>query len=352
MAVKKDTSKIKQIAEALGLSPATVSVVLNGRGDSIRISKKTQQKVWNEAKKVGYSPNIYARRLRMGASVQPTYVIAAFWNVTYYVDEMLGTLTREIMQKEEELGISIELVIQPYMEGRLSEEGQKINANRYSGAIIFGASNKDLDFLAGQTFNIPVILCNREIAGFNSVMNADYHAGELCAEHFSGRGLKTAGVIGADSSNRAAAERCRGFLSKCKELGIKVNKRMVIEENARTTSAGYTAMTKFLSGKTYPDGLFLLYDTAAAGVLQAIRGHGIRVPDDMEIVAYGDTVVLHYLSPTITSLRVSTSVLMESMIDILIRHLKDEKTNAEAVREEPQFVYRQSSPAPDNQVSE
>ena len=44
MAVKKDTSKIKQIAEALGLSPATVSVVLNGRGDSIRISKKTQQK--------------------------------------------------------------------------------------------------------------------------------------------------------------------------------------------------------------------------------------------------------------------------------------------------------------------
>lgn len=127
---------------------------------------------------------------------------------------------------------------------------------------------------------------------------------------------------------------------------------MVIEENARTTSAGYTAMTKLLSGKTYPDGLFLLYDTAAAGVLQAIGEHGIRVPDDMEIVAYGDTVVLHYLSPTITSLRVSTSVLMESMIDILIRHLKDEKTNAEAVREEPQFVYRQSSPAPDNQVPE
>ena len=225
MAVKKDTSKIKQIAEALGLSPATVSVVLNGRGDSIRISKKTQQKVWDEAKKAGYTPNIYARRLRMGASVQPTYVIAAFWNVTYYVDEMLGTLTREIMQKEEELGISIELVIQPYMEGRLSEEGQKINANRYSGAIIFGASNRDLDFLAGQTFNIPVILCNREIAGFSSVMNADYHAGELCAEHFSRRGLKTAGVIGADPSNRAAAERCRGFLTKCKELGIKVNKR-------------------------------------------------------------------------------------------------------------------------------
>ena len=125
-------------------------------------------------------------------------------------------------------------------------------------------------------------------------------------------------MIGADPSNRAAAERCRGFLTKCKELGIKVNKRLVIEENARTTSAGYTAMTKLLSGKIYPDGLFLLYDTAAAGVLQAIREHGIRVPDEMEIVAYGDTVVLHYLSPTITSLRVSTSVLMESMIDILI----------------------------------
>lgn len=63
---KKQASKmqIKDIADKLGLSVSTVSVVLNGRGDQVRISKETQKKVLNAAKEINYQPNIYARRLR------------------------------------------------------------------------------------------------------------------------------------------------------------------------------------------------------------------------------------------------------------------------------------------------
>ena len=63
---KKQASKmqIKNIADKLGLSVSTVSVVLNGRGDQVRISKETQKKVLNAAKEINYQPNIYARRLR------------------------------------------------------------------------------------------------------------------------------------------------------------------------------------------------------------------------------------------------------------------------------------------------
>ena len=78
---KKQASKmqIKNIADKLGLSVSTVSVVLNGRGDQVRISKETQKKVLNAAKEINYQPNIYARRLRQAANEEAPYVLALFW---------------------------------------------------------------------------------------------------------------------------------------------------------------------------------------------------------------------------------------------------------------------------------
>ena len=78
---KKQASKIQVglLRINFGLSVSTVSVVLNGRGDQVRISKETQKKVLNAAKEINYQPNIYARRLRQAANEEAPYVLALFW---------------------------------------------------------------------------------------------------------------------------------------------------------------------------------------------------------------------------------------------------------------------------------
>ena len=342
--MKKDNSKIKQIADSLGLSVATVSVVLNGRGDTVRISKKTQKKVWDEAKKFNYTPNIYARRLRTGIGSENTYVIAAFWNVTYYMNEMLAALTRAVMDQEEERSINIELVVVPYTGGMISEEADKISANRYSGILVFGPSGNDVDFFKNNEFNIPVVLCNRRIDGYSSVIIDDFLAGEMCAIHFHERGIKTAGILGVDPDNLPATHRCQGFLDKARELDITVKKSWIINDNSRNTSSGYSCMNRMLDSSGYPEGLYVMYDTVIAGVLQAMKEHGLKSPDDIEIVTYGDNVVLHYLSPTITTIRVPTSQLVVSMLTLLIDVL--EGKGETIIKEDPTMVYRESSPAP------
>lgn len=336
--MKKDNSKIKQIADTLGLSVATVSVVLNGRGDSVRISQKTQKKVWDEAKKINYTPNIYARRLRTGIGSENTYVIAAFWNVTYYLNEMLAALTRAVMDQEEERKINIELVVVPFTGGMISEEADKISANRYSGIFVFGPSNSDTEFFRTHEFNIPVMLCNRRIDGYSSVIIDDYMAGELCAQHFHNRGIKNAGILGVDPDNSAATHRCQGFLDKAKELDITVKKSWIINDNSRNTSSGYNSMNRMLDGVSYPEGLYVMYDTVVAGVLQSMKEHGLKSPDDIELVSYGDNVVLHYLSPTITTIRVPTSQMVGSMLTLLIDVLEG-KEEPEIIKEEPSIVY-------------
>ena len=83
MNIKKETAtvQIRQIAERLQLSPGTVSIVLNGRGDSMRISKATQQRVQAMAKEMNYQPNMNARRLRQAAGEKASYIIGVmiFW---------------------------------------------------------------------------------------------------------------------------------------------------------------------------------------------------------------------------------------------------------------------------------
>ena len=79
--------KIKEIAEKLSLSVGTVSIVLNGRGDAMRISKETQERVRTVAQEMNYQPNIFARRLRNAGNGMPERV---------YID----TSRKKLIQKD------------------------------------------------------------------------------------------------------------------------------------------------------------------------------------------------------------------------------------------------------------
>ena len=338
--------QIKMIAEALNLSPTTVSFVLNGHGDAMRISKKTQKRVNDEAVKYHYRPNIYARRLRTGTDSIPPYVIAAYWNTDDYVDEMLGALVRSVQKFEKENQVSLELVVQPYSGGHLCDFQDSFTSNRYSGIIFFGMTQKDLQFMGEHRFNLPIVICNRQIEPYSCVLNSDVEAGRMCAEHFCKRGIRSVGILGVDPSRPSSLSRRNGFLEAAKKYGIEVKPEWLIQDPRRTTKGGYDTAMRVLQREDRPNALFIMYDTALAGVLDACRELRLSIPRDLEIVSYGDNVVLHFVSPSITSLSVPKSRPAEAAISILVREFNKETSEPEIVCCKPQFCYRESSPAP------
>lgn len=342
----ESTSQIKKIAEMLGLSPATVSVVLNGRGDAMRISKKTQERVREKANEFNYRPNIYARRLRTGAGGVPSYVIAGFWNVGYYVDEMIGSLVRSISEYERTHHVSLELVVQPYDGGHLSELKESITSNRYSGIIIFGLKKEDIRFLCENKFEIPLVTCNRKTDFYSCVLNSDYESGLMCAEHFYRKNRMRVGIVGTDPENEAASNRLRGFLDGAEKYGITVKPEWIGTEVRRNHFGGYDCAKAVLDRNERPDALVLMYDTMSSGVLQACKELHISVPDELEIVTHGDNVVLRYLTPTITALRVDTNEPTAQAISMLISQFKGEEEPGRITYCKPEFIYRESSSAP------
>ena len=347
---KNELPQIKEIADALNLSPTTVSFVLNGHGDKMRIAKKTQERVRQEAQKRNYRPNIYARRLRTRAGGLPDYVIACFWNVNLYVDEVIGSLIRSVHGFEETNDIDLELIIQPYTGGRLSEFKERISADRYSGIIFMGLQEEDIAFLEEQKFKIPIVVNNRHMEHYACMMNDDFQSGTRVAKHFYDKGITKVGIVLSDSGNRAASRRMEGFMSAVEEYGMTVRKEWIVGGELKGTEGGYTSAMKALDRADRPDGVFCMYGTGAAGVLRACE---IRVPQDMEIVAYGDVSGLKYTRPSVSVIHVPVFRHTEATLKLLIHVIESTEVPVAEVEEawrevlcEPEFIYRESSPAP------
>ncbi len=350
---KNELPQIKEIADALNLSPTTVSFVLNGYGDKMRIAKKTQERVRQEAQKRNYRPNIYARRLRTRAGGLPDYVIACFWNVNLYVDEIIGSLIRSVHGFEETNDIDLELIIQPYTGGRLSEFKERISADRYSGIIFMGLQEEDMAFLEEQRFRIPIVVNNRHMEHYPCMMNDDFQSGIRVAKHFYDKGIMKVGVLLHDSGSYAASRRMEGFMSAARQYGMTVLDEWVVECRLKGTEGGYTSAMQALDQADRPEGLFCMYGTGAAGVLRACEELEIRVPQDMEVVAYGDVSGLKYTRPSVSVIHVPVFRHTEATLKLLIHVIECMEVSATREEEawpevlcEPEFLYRESSPAP------
>ncbi len=298
----KTAVNIKQIADRLHLSSGTVSIVLNGHGEQFRISKQTQKRVREMAKEMNYQPNIYARRFRKTAAAETPLIIAIFWRTEFLVD-LAGLFLQGLYQTIQEEGFNIELVIQPYNFGKLEKYKSFISSHRFNGAIIGGISDEDQAFLEQSDFNIPIVLIGRKTQKYNSVMIDDYDAGASCASLFHGRKHKTAGLVGTDNKSKSAQLIELGFIETCCKKNIQINEQWVFYCKQRDFQSGYDAAIQILSQQEKPSALFVMDNRNAGGVFMALRTLGFHVPEDMEILVYGENEYFSYSNPTISSIQ-------------------------------------------------
>lgn len=316
MRKESSTVQIKQIAERLGLSAGTVSIVLNGRGDEMRISKATQKRVLDMAKELHYKPNIYARRLRGAANEKTPYVIALFWT-SDYMNEYLGRFVKSLYDTAKEKNITVEIVIRLYDFGRLADEKTHMSSSHYSGIIIGGLADRDIEFLEENEFDIPIVVMNRDTRKHSCVFVDDYETGHKCADLFYARGHKRAGLIQMARKRKAISIRTMGYTEGCREYGIEIRPEWIADARNYDFSSGYSAALQIFEQEEYPTALLVINSVLCGGVLLALRELKRKVPRDVEIVACGDNSLLQYTFPTVTSLRVPIEEIAASTLELL-----------------------------------
>lgn len=314
---------IKDVAKLSGVSPSTVSIILNGNSAKRKISEKTQKKVMDAVKKLNYHPNILARKLRdQNTRSNPT--IALYWSSNIRVN-IISRFLRGLQHKIIKSNYNFNIVICPYKNDFIHLEKGINNNNMFDAAIIANVSTLDMTYLNEITPKLPIILFNRLSDKYSSVNVNNYNMGEKAANLLIEKKHKNTSAILTKSLNNAMDDRNKGFIETCNINNIKIASEHILDAD-NSLKGGVIATKKLLELQSIPKALFCNSDSIALGALHVFNKEGIRVPEDVEIIAIGmnDSEHTEFSTPPVTIVDIPIEKMAGKCIE-LISDMLDQK---------------------------
>lgn len=345
-------SNIKLIARELNLSVGTVSIVLNGRGDEMRISQATQKRIQDYAKDINYRPNIYAKRLRKAQKNRNAPIIAVFWPAAFH-SSLIGRFLIGVQSFRDTDKRNVEIMMQPYRYNEISEEAEYISSSYYSGAIFLGLSELDTSFVHRNTFDIPIVLFNRTSEKYSSVCVDDFENGVKAADLLYKRGHSKIALITYGTASRASVLKRSGFLTATLERGLMIERNQIIDGDM-TYEGGHQAVSQLFDacGSNLPTAVFIQESVMAVGALPVFKERGIEVPRDMEVLSYGDNQQDAYMIPSLTSLHMPVEEMSYDCLRILFELLDGDPKKKITSMHSTSFVFRESCGGFDSRFGE
>ena len=341
MAKRKQPVSVKEIAEAVGVSPSTVSMVLNDKAGEFRIAESTSERIVQTASELGYHP---ANRVKRKKRSFNKMLVCLFCPTNF---DKGPSFYAGIHQYFEELNLKYETILFPYELGRLRDKMAFISKDFISGAIMMALTEEDIAFLEHTKFDIPIVLFNRTAKGYCSVLTDDYTVGHSAMEQFIKRGHTSFGIISPDYSSRALSLRSTGYWDKLRSSGLETQGAYVapVAYGNDSDTGGYAAAQELLHSARLPMGLFVPSDNMIGGVIRCFREQGLKVPGDLDIISYGDKPVNEFVSPTITSFVPPTVTMSYNCAQLLHRFVEAGVWSDQVkLSFEAKCVYRESCP--------
>lgn len=312
---------ITELSRELGLSIATISSVLNNRHKERRISEKTVSRVQEAARKIGYMPNISARRLRAYGSAGHPSIIAILSSyqaplpLISHTIAGLQKVSREKLFQELNYTITVDM----FQAGKLSDIPGLLDGSRFNAAIIANTVPEDDEFLKNNPLQIPTVFIGRDIPGNSSVREMADMTGKQAADILFSTQSRNMAVVRASLMTQTTLARLDGFIEDARRLTGKDPVQIVCD--GFTEKDGWEATRTYLQENARFDGLYAITDSLAVGAYHAIKQQSMRIPEDVTIIGTGDYSVSPYLDPPLSTFTRSQYNMHEEAARLLLRHL-------------------------------
>ena len=313
---------VQDIAEAANVSIGTVSTVLQNRHVERRIPLQTVTRIRETAAALGYLPNINARRLRSLKSEKNNVILALLTSfeaplnlVTQFLSELRKAAEESPQAKN---GISFSMVIELFPAGKLSEMPGLLTGDHCNAAIIKNTTSEDDNFLACNHPPFPVVLVNRLVQGYTSVLSQP-GSGKRALEILAQARCKKSAVLRGNPMTQSTQRRVEAFSRASTELFGYTTQEIIA--NNLSEKDGYIAMKDFLRGGKKCDGLYAVSDALCMGACLAIREAGLRIPKDIAVVGVGDYEYADFFEPSLTTVGARHDLLAKKSSQLLVHHL-------------------------------
>ncbi len=325
---------LKTIAKELGVSTATVSLVLNGKNKKGRVSEEISRKIIAKAKELNYSPNVLAKGLKMGQSKTIGLIVADISNVFF------GTLALHIQNYAEKEGYTVVI-------GNTNEkleETQKminfLNSHQVDGLIITPAegSKELMQKLILQ--NVPLVLVDRCYPELNvsSVLINNYEISRYSTQQLIRKGCKNPAFVTYKQDQFHTNERKRGFIEAVKEAGI------YKAENIKEVRYQYldddmsNAVSELINKVEKIDGIFFATNSLSIAGIKSLFKHNIDIRKDIQVMCFDESEALDLLPFSIPFIKQPIKEMAKKALKLLINQIEKKENEIEKSFIEAQLI--------------
>lgn len=288
---------IKEVARLAGVSPSTVSRVINS-GNTSAASPETQERIWEAARQIGYIPNQNARKLRRPDSSVPMIaqridcIFARFvgTNVDYFFEQLMHEVRTQLLINGYQLGSICTLEDLPSLPPH----------SHASAALILGRiNNSQMQLLQAQYKHLVSISLQDMDLPVDQVISRGYDAARTAVNHLYALGHRHICYLGEVD----AEQRYEGYLDAMNAIGM-TNPNPLVVDATFSPASGYDAAVELLRRQVPFTAILCANDMLALGVIKALNEHKLRVPRDVSIVGINDKEDVRYLSPMLTAVNI------------------------------------------------
>ncbi|MFZ3215764.1 MAG: LacI family DNA-binding transcriptional regulator [Candidatus Acidiferrales bacterium] len=339
---KRSTVTLRDVAQESGVSPATVSIVLNSAPLSRYIPPSTKERIERAAKKLAYRPKVVSRLLsaRRNRSVgvmvfditDPfcTLILRGIENALYQANYL--TILTDVHNQRGRFERYLEMLLARPVE-----------------ALVFVANwlFVDIDLLADlEKRNIPGVTIGSELrtGALSSVMVDNEAGAHLAMEHLYSLGHRKIAFIRGPKMLADSAPRWRGVRAFARSVNLEIDPALVLDlPDSFDPNSGYEGGLKFveefLKHKKRFTAVMAFDDMTAFGAVRGLARAGLKVPDDCSVIGFDDVIPSGLSVPSLTTVRQPMEALGSTAVSIVL-----DAINAAVEERESTPVHRQLAP--------
>ncbi|MDR0584958.1 MAG: LacI family transcriptional regulator [Treponema sp.] len=328
---------LKDVARKAGVSASTVSRVMN---DSPLISFETKARVREAILELNYQPNLSARNLRCADTKIIMCMLVSLSNffMTEFSDCFLG-----MRDKAAKYGYKV-ILCPVELDRDIEREYLGLVRNSLVDGVIFVNSMLDSDELReiGKTY--PCVQCSEynEETGIPSTSINNAQAAMDVVGHLIEIGHRRIGMISSVYRISSISQREEGYKQALREAGIPFDPDM-IKYGINEYDSGIEITNRFLGMDNRPTAIFCISDAIARGCAEAAAGSGLRMPEDMAVAGFDNSIMSRLYWPKITTVSQPVYELGGNAVEQLISIIKGDKDVQDKIVVGHQLIVREST---------
>jgi DNA-binding LacI/PurR family transcriptional regulator len=327
----------RMLADHLGLSSATISLVLNGSPVADSIPQKTKDRIFAAARHFNYRPNFVARSLRTQRSFMIGVIVPEVSEG--YASAVMGGIEDELLQE----GYFYLVASHRHKQDLIEEYPLLLQRRSVEGLIA-------VDTPWNQQVPIPVVAISGkgQSKGITQIVLDHDRAAELALEHLYHLGHRRVAFIKGQSFSSDTEIRWHAIVKAARRLSLEIRPELVVqlEGDLPSPELGYGVTHKLLASRAAFTALFAFNDISAIGAIRAIRENGFRVPEDVSVVGFDDIQSAAFQNPGLTTVRQPLRRMGRLAAETVLRNItapRSSTADRRIVIVEPELVVREST---------